>query len=101
VLCVLLVRFSSIGDILLTTPLVRALRRRHPDSRLVFTWAWHSTPERVSLVTVTVTKDGDTTMLTLQHEQFVDQKAREGHERGWAGTLEKLARFFAGSSGGA
>lgn len=72
-----------------------------PDSRLVFTWAWHSTPERVSLVTVTVTKDGDTTMLTLQHEQFVDQKAREGHERGWAGTLEKLARFFAGSSGGA
>src|SRR4029079_2503516 len=25
-----------------------------PDSRLVFTWAWHSTPERESLVTVTV-----------------------------------------------
>jgi heptosyltransferase-2 len=36
VLTVLLVRFSSIGDVLLTTPLVRALRRRHPDSRLVF-----------------------------------------------------------------
>ncbi len=36
VLTILLVRFSSIGDILLTTPLVRALRRRHPDSRLVF-----------------------------------------------------------------
>lgn len=35
-LSVLLVRFSSIGDVLLTTPLVRALRRRHPDSRLVF-----------------------------------------------------------------
>jgi heptosyltransferase II len=36
VLSVLLVRFSSIGDVLLTTPLVRALRRRHPDARLVF-----------------------------------------------------------------
>jgi heptosyltransferase-2 len=36
VLTVLLVRFSSIGDILLTTPLVRVLRRRHPDARLVF-----------------------------------------------------------------
>jgi lipopolysaccharide heptosyltransferase II len=36
VLCVLLVRFSSIGDILLTTPLVRALARRHPDARLVY-----------------------------------------------------------------
>src|SRR5437588_872650 len=34
VLCVLLVRFSSIGDILLTTPLVRALARRHPEAKL-------------------------------------------------------------------
>jgi lipopolysaccharide heptosyltransferase II len=36
VLTVLLVRFSAIGDIVLTTPLVRALRRRHPDAQLVF-----------------------------------------------------------------
>src|SRR5918996_1434459 len=36
VLTVLVVRFSSIGDILLTTPLVRALRRRHPDAELVY-----------------------------------------------------------------
>jgi heptosyltransferase II len=36
VLCVLLVRFSSIGDVLLTTPLVRALARRHPEARLVY-----------------------------------------------------------------
>jgi heptosyltransferase-2 len=34
--CLLLVRFSSIGDVLLTTPLVRALRTHHPDARLVF-----------------------------------------------------------------
>ncbi|HTR22106.1 MAG TPA: glycosyltransferase family 9 protein [Gemmatimonadales bacterium] len=33
---ILLVRFSSIGDILLTTPLIRALRRRHPDAELIF-----------------------------------------------------------------
>ncbi len=31
---VLCVRFSSIGDVLLTTPLVRALHRRHPDAEL-------------------------------------------------------------------
>src|SRR5207248_325264 len=36
VLCVLLVRFSSIGDILLTTPLVRALAARHPEAKLVY-----------------------------------------------------------------
>lgn len=34
--CFLLVRFSSIGDVLLTTPLVRALRARHPEARIVF-----------------------------------------------------------------
>jgi len=36
VLRILLVRFSSIGDILLTTPLVRALRRRHHDAQLIY-----------------------------------------------------------------
>ncbi len=65
-----------------------------PNSRLQFTWAWHSTPERELLVTVTVAKDGDGTMLTLQHEQFFDEKARDGHNRGWTGTLEKLDRYL-------
>jgi uncharacterized protein YndB with AHSA1/START domain len=39
-----------------------------PDTRLVFTWAWHSTPEPESLVTIPVAKDGDGAMLTLHHE---------------------------------
>jgi len=43
-LCVLLVRFSSIGDILLTTPLVRALRRRHPEARIVYVTKQAMTP---------------------------------------------------------
>lgn len=33
---ILIVRFSSIGDILLTTPLVRALRARHPAARITY-----------------------------------------------------------------
>lgn len=66
-----------------------------PDRRLVFTWAWHSTPERESLVTVTIVPDADGSLLTLHHEQFFDQKARDGHERGWTGTLDKLERLFA------
>jgi heptosyltransferase-2 len=36
VLRILCVRFSSIGDVLLTTPLVRALRRRYPEAELYF-----------------------------------------------------------------
>lgn len=33
---VLVVRFSSIGDVLLTTPLLRALRRRHPEAAVIY-----------------------------------------------------------------
>jgi uncharacterized protein YndB with AHSA1/START domain len=66
-----------------------------PNQRLVFSWAWHSTPERESLVTVSLKPDGDGTLLTLLHEQLFDQAARDGHERGWIGSLEKLERFTA------
>lgn len=33
---IVLVRFSSMGDILLTTPLIRAIRQRHPDAWITF-----------------------------------------------------------------
>lgn len=66
-----------------------------PDRRLQFTWAWHTTPERQSLVTITLSPDGDGTMLTLHHEQFFDETARENHEKGWTGSLDKLERCFA------
>jgi len=69
-------------------------REVFPPERLQFTWAWHSTPERESLVTVTIRPDGDGSMLTLLHEQFFDQAAADGHKRGWTGTLEKLAAEF-------
>jgi uncharacterized protein YndB with AHSA1/START domain len=72
-----------------------AYREVVADTRLVFTWAWRSTPERESLVSVTLAPDGDGTLLTLHHEQFFDQKARDGHEHGWTGTLDKLERLFA------
>src|ERR1700722_8779096 len=39
-----------------------------PDRLLVFSWAWHTTPERESQVTVSLQPDGDGTLLTLHHE---------------------------------
>jgi lipopolysaccharide heptosyltransferase II len=36
VLRILVVRFSSIGDVLLTTPLIRVLARRHPEAEIAF-----------------------------------------------------------------
>jgi uncharacterized protein YndB with AHSA1/START domain len=70
-------------------------REVEPDRRLMFTWAWHSTPERESLVAVSLSQDGDGTLLTLHHEQFFDEKARDGHQRGWTSTLDKFERMFA------
>jgi uncharacterized protein YndB with AHSA1/START domain len=66
-----------------------------PSERLVFTWMWRTTPERQSLVTVTLKRDGDGTLLTLQHEQFFDEAARDRHRSGWTGTLDKLEKYFA------
>ena len=65
-----------------------------PDEKLVFTWAWRSTPERESLVTVLIKPDGEGSLLTLIHEQFFDEAARDRHAQGWAGCLDKLARYF-------
>jgi uncharacterized protein YndB with AHSA1/START domain len=66
-----------------------------PNERLVFSWAWHSTPERESQVTVSLKPDGDGTLLTLHHEQLFDQAARDGHERGWISSLDKLEKSLA------
>ncbi len=66
-----------------------------PNQKLVFSWAWHSTPERESQVTVELKPAGDGTWLTLTHEQFFDQAARDGHQRGWLGLLDKLEKYLA------
>jgi uncharacterized protein YndB with AHSA1/START domain len=64
------------------------------NRKLVFSWAWQSTPERVSRVTVTLQPSGPGTELVFVHEQFFDQAARDRHNQGWAGAFAKLDRFL-------
>ena len=66
-----------------------------PDRRLVFSWAWQSTPERESQVTIDLKADNDGTLLTLTHEQFFDVAARDGHNRGWSMALDTLEKLYA------
>jgi uncharacterized protein YndB with AHSA1/START domain len=66
-----------------------------PNQKLVFTWAWKSMPERESLVTVLLQPDGDGTLLTLTHEQFIDEDARDRHRDGWDGALDKMEKLLA------
>lgn len=65
-----------------------------PPERLVFTWAWKSTPERESIVTLRLAEAPGGTLLTLVHEQFADEATRGRHEHGWTGSLEKLDAFL-------
>lgn len=66
-----------------------------PNEMLAFTWAWHTMKERESFVKITIKRDGDGSILTLLHENFIDEAARDGHSRGWTGTLDKLEKLFA------
>jgi uncharacterized protein YndB with AHSA1/START domain len=66
-----------------------------PNEKLVFTWAWRSTPERESLVTVLIKPDSGGSLLTLTHEQFFDETARDHHKSGWTGCLNKLEIYLA------
>ncbi len=73
----------------------RVYREFVPNEKLVFTWAWKSTPECKSLVTVLLKPDGDGTLLTLTHEQFFDEETRDRHQQGWGGALDKMEKLFA------
>jgi uncharacterized protein YndB with AHSA1/START domain len=69
-----------------------------PDQKLVYTWYWHTMPERESLVTVELKPDGAGTLLTLTHSQFTDEDARDRHQAGWNGALDKMEKFLSSAS---
>lgn len=64
------------------------------NEKLVYTWGGTLTPEQETVITVTFKRDGDGTLFTLTHEQFLDDAMRDAHQGGWNGALEKLATFL-------
>lgn len=64
-----------------------------PNERLVFSWAWHSTPERESVVTIELKPDAIGTLMIFHHAQFFDETARDNHKRGWSAFFDKLDAF--------
>jgi len=66
-----------------------------PNQKLVFTWAWKSTPERESLVTVDIRPDGTGSLMTFTHEQFFDEDARDRHQKGWSAAIDKMEEYLA------
>ncbi|MGH8714247.1 MAG: SRPBCC family protein [Casimicrobiaceae bacterium] len=66
-----------------------------PGKKLVYTWAWETTPDRESQVTLELKPSGDGTELLLTHQRFADTEARDKHQHGWNGCLERLGRYLA------
>ena len=66
-----------------------------PNEKLVFSWAWHSTKERESLVTVSIRSDGAGSLMVFTHEQFFDEAARDNHAKGWNELFGQLETILA------
>jgi uncharacterized protein YndB with AHSA1/START domain len=64
------------------------------EQKLVFTWEWPGMRERESLVTFLLEPFDGGTRLTLLHENLPDEAARQSHEHGWSGLLDKLPVFL-------
>jgi len=70
-------------------------REIEPNRRLVFTWAWQSTPGEESTVTITLRADGSGTELSLQHDGLPSAESRDRHQHGWVGCVNRLERLVA------
>jgi uncharacterized protein YndB with AHSA1/START domain len=66
--------------------------------RVVFTWAWDQddgSRGHETEVTVTFEPAPSGTRLVLRQQLFQDASARDNHQKGWASTLDCLARAAA------
>jgi uncharacterized protein YndB with AHSA1/START domain len=74
-----------------------------PPTRVVFTWGFEGSddalPAGASTVEVTLTPDGDGTLLRLVHRDL-PEPARELHDQGWDHFLERLRAAAAGDDPG-
>lgn len=63
-------------------------------ARLVYTWKWEDDPSLGgpgdTVVTVEFRDLGKETELVVTHEGFTNELARQEHDRGWIGCLDRL-----------
>ncbi|HSD52288.1 MAG TPA: SRPBCC domain-containing protein [Candidatus Methylomirabilis sp.] len=80
------------GEIFYLSGIYREVR---PPERLVYTWRWEAKPEMgETLVTVEFRQVGGSTEVALTHEFFPTAQARDDHNRGWNGCLDRLEKLF-------
>jgi uncharacterized protein YndB with AHSA1/START domain len=68
----------------------------NPPERLVFTWDRvdpEGSPRSSTVVTITLTEQGDRTRLSLHQTLFETTADRDEHEGGWGECLDRLTAF--------
>jgi uncharacterized protein YndB with AHSA1/START domain len=74
---------------------VGTYREVQPPERLVFTWSWEEGMDvGETLVTVEFRDLGGSTEVVLTHELFPNEQARDKHNEGWSGCLERLEKIL-------
>jgi uncharacterized protein YndB with AHSA1/START domain len=75
-----------------------------PPDRVVFTWGWESGDSPVrpgsSTVEVTLTPDGDHTIVRLVHSDLPSRESADAHTTGWDHYLPRLEIVAAGGDAG-
>lgn len=75
-----------------------------PPHRVVFTWGWEAggspVPPGSSTVEITLTPDGEQTIVRLVHRDLPDRESAESHGAGWDHYLERLEIAGAGGDPG-
>lgn len=67
-------------------------REIEPPRRLTYTWSWEGQPPMDTLVSFELTENRGNTTLHFSHTGFPSPEARDQHEMGWTGSLERLTR---------
>lgn len=68
-----------------------------PDRRLRFSWAWDQddgSPGQLMDVLIEFNATDTGTRLVLRQTNFIDADARDSHNHGWSGSLDKLSTYL-------
>lgn len=73
---------------------VGTYREVQPPEKLVFTWKWETEPAHgETVVTIEFLDRGGRTEVVLTHEKFPSDAARDEHNKGWTGCLDRFGQY--------